>query len=670
MDMDGMGSGDDSSMPLNATGVDFSNATQAFNFLQDILDDTTLQIDGSNAAKRFWYGVAAVVGLAAVCNFVSAVSLKLRLRASHANHPAPCRPSNPAGQAVATTTAILREATYLQLTPSSGRRLRHVPWWFKVPPFGSLFVIGAYVTFILVLQFIPAGDGAVSGAQHDQALSVRAAWLAVAQMPLVVMLAGKNNVVGLVAGLGPGAYERLNVFHRWTARGMLLLATFHFGIESVGWNEYGLMQLEWQTDSCPPTGIAAYALLLWMNLTTVAPLRHLSYELFVAQHLVTFFGFVIALMMHLPTTALSSRNYVYVPIGLYVLDRAIRSLRFAVHNSLVSPRRAGRASLEALEDGTEAGGATRIRVAAANRHLTTWKAGSHVLLGIPRFGVAQSHPATILSTPTSHGGDLVFLLRAHGGFTRKLFQAAVANKDSRSTDLVAFVDGPYGGSHSDFAAFDTALLVAGGTGVTFALSILLSLAERAEAASAAGKRLPLRVVRFLWAIKNRRALAWITTELKSATDQLRAAGIEVKITIFVTCDGDLTDEPTATTNWGKGGCCCAGDGPSSKVCCCETGVLSEKGASAADVGEKVSQDRDSQKSSLDQTYQLQAGRPAFKTLVSEVLLAAEGETGIGACGPLSLTTSVRSAVVQISDERAVHKGSGAQGIYLHVEAFH
>ncbi|KAL1896562.1 ferric-chelate reductase Frp1 [Sporothrix stenoceras] len=656
MDMDGMGSGGDSSMPLNASGVDFSNATQAFNFLQDILDDSTLQIDGNHAATHFWYGVVVAVGLTAVCNFVSAVGQRQRLRASRVNHPAPCRPSNPVAQAVATTTAILREATYLQLTPTSGRWGRHAPWWCKIPPFGSLFVILGYLTFILVLQFIPAGDGSISGAQHDQALSVRAAWLAVAQMPLVVLLAGKNNLIGLAAGMGPGAYARLNVLHRWTARGMLLLATFHFGIESVGWNKYeGLEVMEWQTDSCPPTGIAAYALLLWMNLTTLAPLRHLSYELFVVQHLVTFFGFVIALMMHLPSTALYSRVYVYIPIGLYVLDRGIRSVRFALHNGALSfgrkSKHTGRATLEALEDSANSG-ATRIRVATTNRHLTSWKPGSHVLLGLPRYGVAQSHPATILSTPTSHGGDLVFLLRAHGGFTRKVFEGA---KSAQSADLVAFVDGPYGATQADFAAFDTTLLVAGGTGITFVLSNLLSLAERASAAAASDKRLPLRSVRVLWAVKNRRALTWVDTELRSATDQLRAAGIEVQTTVFVTCDSVLTEEATAVTS-AKTGCCCGPDGPSTKECCCETGVISGSG---------------SEKNEADvQSVQLQAGRPEFKALFSEVLHAADGETAIGVCGPLSLTTSVRSVVVQISDERAVHKGTGAQGIYLHVEAFH
>lgn len=49
--------------------------------------------------------------------------------------------------------------------------------------------------------------------------------------------------------------------------------------------------------------MAAYALLLWMNLSTLAPLRHWCYEFFVAQHVLTFFGFIIAIMMHVPASA-------------------------------------------------------------------------------------------------------------------------------------------------------------------------------------------------------------------------------------------------------------------------------------------------------------------------------------------------------------------------------
>jgi hypothetical protein len=53
----------------------------------------------------------------------------------------------------------------------------------------------------------------------------------------------------------------------------------------------------------------------------------------------------------------------------------------------------------------------------------------------------------------------------------------------------------------------------------------------------------------------------------------------------------------------------------------------------------------------------------------ELLEQAEGETGIAVCGPLGLSSDVRMTVVRCSDERAVHKGTGAQGIYLHSECF-
>lgn len=54
---------------LNDTGFDFSNMTQAADFLGEILDDTVFQIDGNAAARHFWYGVCAVIAIAAFFNF-------------------------------------------------------------------------------------------------------------------------------------------------------------------------------------------------------------------------------------------------------------------------------------------------------------------------------------------------------------------------------------------------------------------------------------------------------------------------------------------------------------------------------------------------------------------------------------------------------------------------
>ena len=651
----GMGGGSSSLAPLNASGVDFSNSTQAMDFLGAMLDDTVLQVDGNAFARYFWYGMAVVIGIAAIHNAAWRAILKMRqappitilfvqrtdslsrVRAAAAHRPRPATPENMFSKSLATVTAIIREVSYPQVTP-----VRQSFWW-RVPPLGTILVLLAYLAFILALEFI---NNDIPGGQHYIALGIRAGWLAVAQVPLLVLLAGKNNLIGLVTGV---SYERLNIFHRWVARGLLLLATLHFGYQSYGWNKYGLTQMEWSTDTCPPTGMAAYAILLWLNLSTLAPFRNLSYEFFVIQHIITFFGFIIAIMIHLPSTALYSRVYIYIPIALYLVDRIVRSVCWGSNNI-----RPGRATVYSLQ-----GDVTKVTI--KNSRVKRWTPGTHVLLAIPKFGFAQSHPATIASTPASHNGDLVFILRSHRGFTKRICLPITKEEagSSRAT-YTAFLDGPYGGSQADFGAFDTALLVAGSTGVTFTLSILLDLAHRATV-----QKLPLRRLEFVWMVKSSTCKSWVSDELQAAFDKLHTAGIETKIRIFTTCDERLTDAETDDQK--ACGCDCDKSlGP----CCCVSPVddsEDEDESGSSSKGQKMTTTTTKEKAR--ECASMESGRPNFHDMLWDLLDEAHGETGVAVCGPLGLSTALRSTVTSISDQRAVHKGSGAQGIYLHVEGF-
>jgi ferric-chelate reductase len=585
---------------------------------------------------------------------------------------------------IATVTAVLRESSYPQWSP-----LRTASW-LKVPPLGTVLVVLAYLAFVLVLEF---ANNLVPGAQRYTALSVRAAWLAIAQVPLLILLAGKNNLVGLVTGV---SYERLNVFHRWVARGMFLLATLHFGYQNYGWNLYGLRHLEWSTDTCPPTGIAAYALLLWINLSTVAPFRHLSYEFFVVQHLVAFFGFIIAIMMHLPITALYSRVYIYIPIALYLVDRIIRTVRWGANNF-----RPGRATLLAVDKA----GVTKIRV--RNPQIRKWTPGAFVLLSIPRFGFAQSHPATIASIPTSHGGDLIFILKSHGGFTKRILGScsnlSVSPESSKKADSSqsaqaapkayrAFIDGPYGASHASFAAFDTVILIAGATGITFILPLLLDIAHRAAELK---QKLPVRRVEVVWMVKSSSCKGWVAEELQSAFEKLQAVGIEMGVRLYVTCNEQLTDSEDVERGK-EPGCLCQRDDELRPCCCVGPASDSDEEVETAKLAEEkeanqFSRPRLETEPKKDSTpitrtimttvtemsarkggqecVKMLPGRPDFCTLLWDMLDDAEGETGVAVCGPLGLSTAVRLAVVRVSDQRAVHKGTSAQGIYLHVEGF-
>lgn len=77
MDMGDMDMGDSSS-PLNASGVDFSNYTQAADFLDMILDDGEFQVDGNRYARYFWYGVVALIGCFTIANIIGIMESKSR----------------------------------------------------------------------------------------------------------------------------------------------------------------------------------------------------------------------------------------------------------------------------------------------------------------------------------------------------------------------------------------------------------------------------------------------------------------------------------------------------------------------------------------------------------------------------------------------------------------
>lgn len=574
-----------------------------------------------------------------------------RLRAAAANRPRPAGAATVLEKLAAIFTAIGRKISYPQFTPVRGS------FWLKVPPFGMIVLVLCYLGFIMALEHI---NNDVLGAQHYAALGTRAGWLAIAQVPLLVLLAGKNNLIGLFTGM---SYERLNVLHRWVARGTLLLATLHVGYQNYGWNQYGLRHLEWTTDTCPPTGLATYVLLCWLNVSTLAPLRNFRYEFFVFQHLITFFGFIIAIMLHLPSTALYTRVYIWIPIGLYLFDRLVRTLRSMWNNI-----RPGQATLEVV-----AGGVTKIRV---QTKLKRWSPGAYVLLSIPRFGIGQSHPATIASTPTSHDGDLLFILKGHKGFTKNLLNSANSSTTSLLAGTkeepvipqkrhVAFIDGPYGASHADFACFDTVLLIAGSTGVTFTLPLLLDLALRASKQT---KQLPVRRAEFVWVIRNAEHTSWISDELQSAFSKLQQAGIDVKVRIFVTRDDRFADLPSVSHEGHDNGTTTApSNEPPRHPNRATEDDISGSGATATPSRNNsvTAQPAVSEKVNFLEYASIELGRPAFQPMISEILARADGETGVAVCGPLGLSTSVRRTVASLS----ACKGTARQGIYLHVEGF-
>ena len=245
---------------------------------------------------------------------------------------------------------------------------------------------------------------------------------------------------------------------------------------------------------------------------------------------------------------------------------------------------------------------------------------------------------------------------------------------NREETYLALVDGPYGGIGTDFAAFDTAILIAASTGVTFTLPVILDLAHRT---SIQQQKLPLRRLTFIWVMKYSSSKDWASSEISLAIRALRDRGIDGTVEIFVTLD-HLADDISNNLELGI----CKSPDFSEGGCIHSVGRMHNEGEGrefdthARKASEAVSEDKKLQPASEQGTaiiesnqsssraISLHFGRPNTKAILSDALAAAEGEIGVAVCGPSELSLCIRRDVVALTA-----KGIGGPGVYLHTEDF-
>jgi hypothetical protein len=229
---------------------------------------------------------------------------------------------------------------------------------------------------------------------------------------------------------------------------------------------------------------------------------------------------------------------------------------------------------------------------------------------------------------------------------------------------LTFMDGPYGGWQGDFACFDTVILIAGSTGVTFTLPLLLDLAHRTRQPT---KPLPVRRVEFVWVVRNADHISWISEELRSAFTALQQhAGIDVTIRIFVTRDDGLADLPSALPEGRDSRTAPASSHAPAKLPDDGTkGDVPGREATAATLSLGILPSGADDKGHISEWASIEPGRPAFGPMMADIVARADGETGVAVCGPLGLSTAVRRTVAGLISR----KRPAEQGIYLHVEGF-
>ena len=201
-------------------------------------------------------------------------------------------------------------------------------------------------------------------------------------------------------------------------------------------------------------GIAAGLMMLIIAVTSRLLIRR-SYEIFYIMHVLLVVAILVTLYFHRPWIKTRTSVIVFICAGLFILDKLTRIIKYACFS------RGTTATIVPL-----ANGSTRITL---NRSVPGTKAGSHAFLWLPRIQALQSHPCTMVSAdPVS------FILKARDGFTKDLNRHA-----STLTDMItpATIDSAYGVVPS-FEKYDRVLLIAGGSGATWAIAVTMDLLSR------------------------------------------------------------------------------------------------------------------------------------------------------------------------------------------------
>lgn len=139
-----------------------------------------------------------------------------------------------------------------------------------------------------------------------------------------------------------------------------------------------------------------------------------------------------------------------------------------------------------------------------------------------------------------------------------------------------------------------------------------------------------------------------TTSSRSSNDDANECGTDNKCCCRTTVDEASTSTP--------------------KPCCCCTPANAVPATSSRSSTSSIAQPR-KQTLLVHPAIQIFSGRPQTKDIIRRSLEQALGESAVVVCGPHGLVSDVKQNVVELGDERAVHKGTGAQGVYLHTESF-
>ncbi|KAL1843883.1 hypothetical protein VTJ49DRAFT_6826 [Mycothermus thermophilus] len=455
----------------------------------------------------------------------------------------------------------------------------------------------------------------------------RSGTLSVVNMVPLIIFAGRNNPL---IGLLNVSFDTYNLLHRWIGRISVAEVIVHFiawAVVQVADNGWAGVRHRILYDPFITSGTVGVAAMALLFVLAFSPLRHAFYETFLNGHILLALIAFVCTYIHCVTATvhggLPQIPWVLAIMALWFADRAARMLRLVYANW--SSRGFTEAIIEPMP-----GEAVRVTM-----HLPRFvdvKPGQHAYLRFAGANFWENHPFSIAwyehryrrddhilpisekdkfppssSHSTSSSSSLLarrhavgttvsFIIGAHTGMTRKLYNKALAAANQthgRALTMRAAFEGPYAGHHS-MDSYGHCVLVAGATGITHQISYLRHLIEGYNAGTVATRRVTL-----VWIVRDYAVLEWARPWMDQILRLPNRKEI-LQIRLFVT-------RPRAA----------------------------------------------SQVVSNSTTVQMFPGRPNIPMLLAKEVADQMGAMCVSVCGPGGLADDVRDAVRQVQSHNTV-----------------
>ncbi|KAI0320573.1 ferric reductase NAD binding domain-containing protein [Amylostereum chailletii] len=485
--------------------------------------------------KQVWYFLACFIGLVGLANHVSLISFHRHRHRFPAQGDAETQRPSSTGSISYRRLPLAAVNAWRVIAFRSHVRIGH-SYSLNL---AEVFMTATYITILFVWTMY--NTNALVGPKYDpKYYANRAGNIAARQLPLIVVLGTKNNIIGWITGVG---YEKLNYLHRMASRTVMVLIWLH----AAGRIDLGLTGETAITHYYIICGIVGAAALTILCLISIRPVRQVSYEFFLIIH----FSFV---LLFLVTSYFHARewryaHFVWPAFVFWGFDRILRVARLIIFNHSYFGFKSGVGTFDGTVE-LASPGFMRLRV--RRPRFFRWNPGQDALLTMPSVSTLpwEAHPFTIASlcdqdevllnspnleektsqsTSARQGNELVFIVKTHTGFTKRLEDIA-----QKGAPVKVFIDGPYG-VPPQLVGNDTVLFIAGGSGVSFTFPLFVDLIRRACKDQGTCRR-----VVFVWAFRHPENVNLVYDDLAGVLHDVPSS-LEVEIRFYITDYNDRLD---------------------------------------------------------------------------------------------------------------------------------